>query len=211
MFKQLAACRPARMVSHKSVRVVQQLIAGRARMTGCRCQPIRCFSNSRCLTCADGPPVQFDAAVLARMVDDARRPGVRGRPSNTSASATSARDAGFPFNFTLRRSVLRIAANAANRDRQKGRQSDVNHSDLLDMIMGQGGLCAYSGLPMELTQPYSHWQMSIERIDNSQGYVRGNYCLIAAEFNSSVHGEDSGRGTSQWSKRKVELINSLRH
>ena len=153
--------------------------------------------------------MQLDAAVLARMVDDARRPGVPGRPAN--ATRTSVSHDGAHFGSTLRRSTGIIAASARSRDRQKGRQSDVNRNLLLDMIIEQGGLCSYSGIPMELLRPHSHWRMSIERIDNSVGYVRGNYCLIAAEFNCPVHGVDSGLGSSQWSKQKVKLVNSLRN
>ncbi|CAE7362834.1 pmpB [Symbiodinium sp. CCMP2592] len=53
---------------------------------------------------------------------------------------------------------------------------------------------------MELLKPNSHWRVSVERIDNRQGYVQGNCCLIAAEFNSFA----------QWSKQKVLEVARVR-
>eukprot|EP00218_Dolichomastix_sp_CCMP3274_P005863 CAMPEP_0170158588 /NCGR_PEP_ID=MMETSP0033_2-20121228/68628_1 /TAXON_ID=195969 /ORGANISM="Dolichomastix tenuilepis, Strain CCMP3274" /LENGTH=119 /DNA_ID=CAMNT_0010396031 /DNA_START=31 /DNA_END=386 /DNA_ORIENTATION=+ len=44
--------------------------------------------------------------------------------------------------------------------------------------------------------------MSLERIDNAQGYIDGNYTLIANEFNSA---------RAQWSREKVLEVPILRN
>ena len=63
-------------------------------------------------------------------------------------------------------------------------------------------------------KPNSHWRVSIERIDNGHGYVKGNICLIAAEFNSAVHKmsdeEGASSGSAQWSRQKVQEVAHVR-
>ena len=107
-----------------------------------------------------------------------------------------------------------MAGAARLRDRKKGRQSDIDMHHLLDLVLEQGGLCAYSGIPMELLKPNSHWRASIERIDNNQGYLKGNCCLIAAEFNSAIrnvcHEAGASSGSAQWSKKKVDKVARIR-
>ena len=198
--RRLDVLRKTEMIRHVSS-YSAYINVGCARVEGSRRQAVRTLPSSSSLHYTACVPKQIDVSILAKMVEDARRPGVRRVPQNDGA----------PYRATLRRSVRTLAANARLRDKQRGRQSEVDDGLLLDLIMDQGGLCAYSGVPMELTRPHSHWRMSIERKDTSQGYVRGNYCLIAAEFNSSVQGVDTGLGSSQWSKQKVGLVNSLRH
>ena len=109
---------------------------------------------------------------------------------------------------------MTAAQNARARDRKKSRQSDVHADLLLDLVLEQGGLCAYSGVPIELMKPHSHWRASVERIDNRHGYIKGNCCLVAAEFNSAVHkiceAEGSSLGSAQWSKQKVQEVIRIR-
>ena len=66
----------------------------------------------------------------------------------------------------------------------------------------------------ELLQPHSHWRVSIERINNREGYIKGNCCLIATEFNTAVHkmADETGAptGSAQWSKQKVEEVVNVR-
>ena len=93
----------------------------------------------------------------------------------------------------------------------------MSYTDVLDMLDKQGGKCAYSGVIMEAEQPNSHWRMSLERLDNSQGYTSSNCLLVAAEFNSSDFSAKISKnvdpksvtGTAQWSIRKLREVPKL--
>ncbi|CAE7729359.1 pmpB [Symbiodinium sp. CCMP2592] len=156
----------------------------------------------------DKPPSPTACEDLARLVQEARSPQRLGNKGLPHASSD------YRYRSTLRGWSVRAAHNARYRDRQKGWQCDVNAGHLLDLVLEQGGLCAYSGVPMELLKPHSHWRASIERIDNRQGYVKENCCLIAAEFNSAVHKtcneEGSSGGSAQWSRQKVQEVARVR-
>ncbi|CAE7209277.1 pmpB [Symbiodinium sp. CCMP2456] len=156
------------------------------------------------------PPIAMNCQRLKDLVEDARsRPTRRHQKFGLSKSAK-----GYQYRSTLRGWSTIVAAAACRRDREKGRQSNIDMHHLLDLVLEQGGLCAYSGIPMELLKPNSHWRASIERIDTNQGYRRGNCCLIAAEFNSAVHNASHEAGTSsgsaQWSKQKVGEVARIR-
>ena len=146
----------------------------------------------------DCPPGRIRCEDLLRMVEDARSPQRR-RLGKTGLSR-AASNYNYLYRSTLRGWSRHLASVAKTRDRKKGWLSNIDAAYLLDLVLEQGGLCAYSGVPMELLKPNSHWRASIERIDNGQGYVKGNCCLIAAEFNSST----------QWSKQKVKEVARVR-
>ena len=151
----------------------------------------------------DTPPSPICHEALAQLVEAARSPLKRG-PGGTGLSRTHS---DYLYRSTLRGWSVTAASGARRRDRLKGRQCNIDASHLLDLVLEQGGLCAYSGTPMELFRPNSHWRASIERIDTSQGYVKGNCCVIAAEFNSAVRcGTDPHSGSAQWSKQKVQEV-----
>ena len=63
-------------------------------------------------------------------------------------------------------------------------ERDSDFEDLLQMVERRNGLCAYSGVPMEMCLPHSHWRMSLERLNNSKGYSSENCVLVAGEFNT---------------------------
>ena len=151
-------------------------------------------------------PKPIDYADLVRMVERARGPPIQSRKLHKASA--------YEYRSSLRGWTRMVANNARYRDRMKGRQSEVDYGHVLDLVLEQHGRCAYSGVAMELLQPHSHWRASIERIDNSLGYVRGNCCLIAAEFNSAVRGTASGgadaRGSAQWSRTKVLAVSRVR-
>ncbi|CAE7582598.1 pmpB [Symbiodinium natans] len=156
------------------------------------------------VTAEDKPPIAFRHEDLARMVEEARGPASR-RSGIMAGLGQSAYQ--YAYRSSLRGWSRHVAGRVRERDGRKGRQSDVDACHLLDLVLEQGGLCAYSGLPMELLKPHSHWRVSIERMDSSHGYLKGNCCLVAAEFNSTVHkvGDDTASlaGSAQWSKQKV--------
>merc|ERR550534_2877426 len=78
---------------------------------------------------------------------------------------------------------------------------DLSLEDVLDLYQEQRGLCYYSGVKMTF-RPLSDWMASLERLDNTKGYVRGNVVWICCEFQTSesTHRADGPvKGSSQWS------------
>ncbi|CAE7514651.1 pmpB [Symbiodinium sp. CCMP2456] len=181
-----------------------------------RSQPaVRCDVVVRNLSTStvhdDKPPSPICNADLARMVEEARSP-LRGRGPGATEVAGPSHD--YRYRATLRGWSMRLASSAKRRDHKKGRQSNIDANYLLDLVLEQGGLCAYSGIPMELLIPNSHWRVSIERINTRHGYLKGNCCLIAAEFNTAVRKmcDEAGAatGSAQWSKQKVQEVVHVR-
>jgi len=60
--------------------------------------------------------------------------------------------------------------------------TDVNWEYLFDIWDNQNGSCALSGLPLsiEVNDPHG---VSLDRIDSSTGYVKGNLQLVSAMVN----------------------------
>lgn len=75
---------------------------------------------------------------------------------------------------------------------------DLELPQVLDMLRNQEGRCAYSGIVMVLL-PFTHWQCSLERIDQNKGYTRDNVVLIALEFQTFA----------QWTWHKVLSLPKL--
>eukprot|EP00438_Fugacium_kawagutii_P031697 Skav232926 [mRNA] locus=scaffold1477:893601:894992:- [translate_table: standard] len=120
------------------------------------------------------------------------------------------RDYNRAYCSTLRGHITILLRNARMRSKSKGRKCSLTREHVLDILEGQGGRCAYSGVPLEYKRLHSDWRLSIERLDNSKGYTVGNCVLIAIEFNTSDRSRNKGVtqvfGTSQWSCEKVEHI-----
>ncbi|CAE7856502.1 unnamed protein product [Symbiodinium microadriaticum] len=159
----------------------------------------------------DKPPSPLSYEYLSALVQDARSP-TRGILRGHGDVGLSQASRGYRYRSTLRGWSANVARQARWRDGKKGRQSNIDADHLLDLLLEQEGLCAYSGIAMELLKPNSHWRVSIERIDTQQGYLKGNCCLIAAEFNSSVRCHQAGTscGSAQWSRQKVQQVTRAR-
>ena len=116
---------------------------------------------------------------------------------------------------TLRGYFLTCLGNARFRAKRKPWNVTLTLEDLLQMVERRNGLCAYSGVPMEMCLPHSHWRMSLERLNNSKGYSSENCVLVAGEFNtgdfSQNRGVDAQRvtGSAQWSREKVRSVPQL--
>eukprot|EP00438_Fugacium_kawagutii_P026288 Skav224745 [mRNA] locus=scaffold580:21452:30574:- [translate_table: standard] len=116
---------------------------------------------------------------------------------------------------TLRGKLQQLRADARRRVKRELHSFSLNWDDLYGMVKRQHGRCDYSGVPMELCTPNSHWRMSLERVNNRKGYSRQNCVLIAAEFNSCDFSQAKGvdqttvRGTAQWSPQKVQAVFDL--
>ena len=74
---------------------------------------------------------------------------------------------------------------AQARARRSGMPFQLTLDNLFDLILSQGARCAYSGVCLELVLPNSDWRVSLERIDNSDGYVASNCVMVACEFNTA--------------------------
>ena len=102
---------------------------------------------------------------------------------------------------------MRAASKNRNHDSP---QFDVD--DLIDMFESQGGLCAYSGIPMTFgTYKDTWWTCSPERKNVKIGYTKENVVLICHEFNTSDQTNKALdtttiSGGSYWNKEKIDFL-----
>ena len=109
----------------------------------------------------------------------------------------------------LRARSKTLVRNARLSSRQRGHQCDIDYEHVLDLLLGQGGRCFYSGVPLQYKRSHTDWVMSLERLNNSSGYAPGNCVLIAVEFNTTDHSKlavGEVRGSSQWSLAKMMQV-----
>ena len=76
-------------------------------------------------------------------------------------------------------------------------------ADLNSVYDQQAGRCALSGMPLDIADYPSHacrrpsgpWKISIDRLDNSLGYVKGNVRLVTQMANlcRNVYSDDDVR------------------
>jgi len=171
---------------------------------------------SRSFALVAGRPI--NAEELQHLVDEARRrrrPGPRPRQappcSRLGDEALAASDE-LDYRTILRYKVQKLVSDARHRSKQRGMPFDLDWDFLFDFILEQQGMCAYSGVHMELVGPRADWLMSLERLDNQLGYLPHNVALISQEFNSMVRISKNAvlQGSSQWSKQKVEQLRPVR-
>ena len=106
----------------------------------------------------------------------------------------------------LRRRSKILSSNARTHARRRGLPCEIAYTDVVQRLLEQGGRCFYSGVPLQYKHSHRDWNMSLERLDNRWGYVKDNYVLIAAEFNTTDHSRRARTdvlGSSQWSLAKV--------
>lgn len=75
-----------------------------------------------------------------------------------------------------------VLGNINERRRSKGGE-DLSLQDLRQLWDNQKGLCAYSGVPMTWDDSNRYTTVSIDRIDSSKGYVRGNVAFCCFTVN----------------------------
>jgi hypothetical protein len=90
-------------------------------------------------------------------------------------------------------SIIRV-----NKGRTTAGKHEIVREDLEKLLIKQAGLCYYSNLPMVVANK-SDWKCSIERLDESLGYLPENIVLCCSEFNGQI----------QWSKEKVQMLKTL--
>ena len=150
------------------------------------------FVRNACKSVVDLEQLQQD------VVDAFRRPFLSGMPSRASYQHAYYR--------TLRGRSKLLLQNARLRSKKRHQDCELDYTDILRALLHQQGRCFYSGVPLQYERPHTDWVMSLERLDNSLGYVTGNCVLIAAEFNTPDHSKCARgeiRGSSQWSLAKV--------
>eukprot|EP00971_Amphidinium_carterae_P221346 4394233-Amphidinium_carterae.1 len=86
----------------------------------------------------------------------------------------------------------------ASRGREAAGEHSISYADLAQLLMKQEGRCAYSAVVLRC-RPFAHWQCSLERIDDKQGYTSGNIALVGLEWNCRA----------KWSKEKVLSVQNL--
>mmetsp|Transcript_96996 Transcript_96996/g.312567 ORF Transcript_96996/g.312567 Transcript_96996/m.312567 type:complete len:486 (-) Transcript_96996:7-1464(-) len=116
---------------------------------------------------------------------------------------------------TLRGTLQQMLGNARSRARLKSWHCSLSLDDLLVKLWQQRGRCCYSDVNLECLVPNSHWRISLERLNNDDGYTSSNCVLIAAEFNTGDTSRNKGvkevYGSAQWSRSKVMEVPTLQN
>lgn len=93
-----------------------------------------------------------------------------------------------------------------NSKRKGYNQPTITIDEFIQIFKNQGGLCAYSRIPMQFGSYRDKWWIaSTERKDVSIGYEKSNICFICYEFNTVIHRSDDA-ANSGWSKNKMKFL-----
>lgn len=68
------------------------------------------------------------------------------------------------------------------RAKKKGIEFDITFDNLRDLYFTQKARCFYSGLPFDFEDPMG--VLSVDRVDNAQGYIEGNVVWCRFGVNS---------------------------
>lgn len=72
---------------------------------------------------------------------------------------------------------------AKSRAGKSGIEFSITERDIKDLLEQQKGLCYYTGLPMKIERDNNRYSVSLDRLDNNEGYVDGNVVLCCAAAN----------------------------
>ena len=104
------------------------------------------------------------------------------------------------------RGKMQHLVNHAKGRKDRSYHEAVTAEYLQQLYYTQGGLCAYSGLPLQFgSYKDKHWTVSLEHIDVMKGYEQDNVCLISYEFNTTdmtVRMRDKDTGNGGWTRDK---------
>lgn len=65
----------------------------------------------------------------------------------------------------------------------KGREFSIDIEYIWRLYVKQNKVCALSGLPLDFDKQTENGMVSIDRIDNNKGYVKGNIQLLHKDVN----------------------------
>lgn len=86
------------------------------------------------------------------------------------------------LNSTIEGRATVFLRNARNSAKKRNQEFSLEVSDIVDFWNEQAGICAYSGREMTLTAGQLN-TVSIERIDSTIGYTKGNTILVCQSIN----------------------------
>lgn len=113
------------------------------------------------------------------------------KAAETNLKHGSEADIYTPFRCTLRRV------------RNRFKEVNITESDLKELWEKQNGRCAYTNIELQLpignNKPDIRYQASLDRIDSSKGYIKGNIQFVAAPINfmKSTMSDDNFRSYLQ--------------
>ena len=102
-----------------------------------------------------------------------------------------------PKFFKRLEKMVNSCISATKRRNEKGRKhspSEVTVEKLIHEYVKQYGHCKLLAVPL---MSVGDWQMSVERLDESKGYIDGNWVLVVLETQN---------GHAQWTKEFVESL-----
>jgi hypothetical protein len=87
-------------------------------------------------------------------------------------------------------------------------ESEATLELLIELFREQKGLCYYSGIQLTTS---GNWKVSLERLNVTVGYIKGNICLVCQEFNSTDRSASNpeAEGCGGWSKEKYAYVRTL--
>lgn len=116
------------------------------------------------------------------------------------------------YRATPRGHINNLLGSMRLRSKKKKWIFDLKAEDIISIWESQGGLCAYSGIPLCFGSHHDQdWTCSPERKDITKPYTEENICLICYEFNTADNSSKAKdktdiSGTSSWTKLKIEFI-----
>jgi hypothetical protein len=86
--------------------------------------------------------------------------------------------------FRLENAFLFRCMGAKKRAEKKGFAYEIDVDILKAKFEAQDGRCFYSGIPFDMEGNDRRFSLSIERVDNSLGYIESNVVLVCTVVNS---------------------------
>ncbi|MFO0522258.1 MAG: hypothetical protein ACK515_17845 [bacterium] len=84
----------------------------------------------------------------------------------------------------------KLFTTAKNGAPRRNKAFDLRYEDVLTLV--KEGRCAMSGIPFDMNErefggPELPWRASLDRIDNSVGYLRGNIQVTSKIYNTAKY------------------------